>query len=177
MQTLSKSSTKSEFDLILDFVRAVVPRNWNVYWSWSWKDNKKDPHTCNIQFQADPYRDILQDDSRTMVHYLRWSDGIMFTQIYLDTDDSDIEETILHELAHIAEHRYIMLKEGGYRHSSASICGSVYSHSNDDKSPAPVVMTANKYGDHGALFKRCLSAFRSRSRKKGAALDFCQLWS
>ncbi len=46
-----------------------------------------------------------------MVHYLRWSDGIMFTQIYLDTDDSDIEETILHELAHIAEHRYIMLKE------------------------------------------------------------------
>ncbi len=176
MQTLYKSSAKNEFDLILEFVRSVVPRNWNVYWNWSWKDYRKDRHTCNVQLQADPFRDILQDDCRNTVHYLRWCDGTMFTQIYLDTDDYDIEETILHELAHIAEHRYIMLKEGGFRHDCASICGTVYSHSKDDKLPDPVVITANKYGDHGEIFERCLSVFRSRAQKKGATLDFSQLW-
>jgi hypothetical protein len=179
MKTQSESVVKNEFDLIFEFVRAVVPSNWNVYWSWAWKEDKKVRHTCNIQVQADPYRDILKDDCRGRLHYFRWFDGVMFTQIYLDTDDYDTEETILHELAHVAEHRYIFLKEGGFRQEHASIFGTIYSHSNtedDHKPPAPAVITAHKYGDHGELFERCLSAFRSRAMRKGKTLDFSQLW-
>jgi hypothetical protein len=174
MKTLSRSEVKNEFDLILEFARAVVPRNWNVYWNWAWKEDSKVRHTCNIQLQADPYRDILQDDCHGVVNYLRWFDGITFTQIYIDT-----EETILHKLAHVAEQRYIMLKEGGFRHECASICGTIYSHSStrhDDKLPDPVVITAYKYGDHGELFEGCLSAFHTRAKRKGATLDFSQLW-
>jgi hypothetical protein len=110
-----------------------------------------------------------------VVNFLRWIDGITFTQIYIDTEDYDMEETILHELAHVAEQRYIMLKEGGFRHECASICGTIYSHSSigrDDKPPDPVVITAYKYGDHGELFERCLSALHTRARRKVATLDF-----
>ena len=112
MKTLSSSVVRNDTDLILEFTRVVVPRNWNVYWNWSWKEDKKVRHTCNIQLQADPYRDILKDDCRGVVNYLRWIDGITFTQIYIDTEDYDTEETILHELSHVAEQRYIMLKGG-----------------------------------------------------------------
>lgn len=180
MQTQSKPVLKNEFDLILEFMRIVVPHNWNVYWSWEAKQElKKDRHTCNIQLQTAPYRDVLRDDYRGMVHYLRWLDGIMFTQIYLDADDYDLEETILHELAHVAEQLYIMLKEGGFRHKEASLCGTLYSHmstEDDDRRTKPVVLTAYKYGDHGELFERCLSAFRIRAKRKGARLDFSELW-
>jgi hypothetical protein len=105
----------------------------------------------------------------------------MFTQIYLDTDFLYyLEEMILHELAHVAEHRYIMLKEGGFRHEHASICGTIYHHNtyteDDNIPPEPVVITTDKYGDHGELFERCLSVFRARARRKGATLDFSQLW-
>ena len=178
MKTRSKLVVRNEYDLILEFTRAVVPRNWNVYWNWSWKEDSKARHTCNIQLRADPYHDILKDDCRGVVNYLRWIDGITFTQIYIDTEDYDTEEMILHELAHVAEQRYIMLKEGGFRHEGASICGTIYSHSNtgqDDKPPDPVVITAYKYGDHGELFERCLRAFRIRARRRGATLDFSQL--
>jgi hypothetical protein len=181
MGTLSRSVVRNQYDLTLEFARAVVPRNWNVYWSWEAKQElKKDRHTCNIQLQSDPYRDILKDDCRGVLNYLRWFDSIMFTQIYLDTDDYDMGETILHELAHVAEHRYIMLKEGGFRHEAASICGTVYSHSDtedDDKLSDPVVITAYKYGDHGELFERCLSAFHARARRKGKTLDFAKLFA
>lgn len=114
-----------------------------------------------------------------MVHYLRWLDGIMFTQIYLDADDYDVEETILHELAHVAEQLYIMLKEGGFRYKEATLCGTLYSHMNtddDDKPTKPIVLTAYKYGDHGELYERCLSAFRIRAKRKDVRLDFSQLW-
>ena len=114
MKTRSKLVVRNEYDLILEFTRAVVPRNWNVYWNWSWKEDSKARHTCNIQLRADPYHDILKDDCRGVVNYLRWIDGITFTQIYIDTEDYDTEEMILHELAHVAEQRYIMLKEGGF---------------------------------------------------------------
>jgi len=180
MKTLSRSVVKNQYDLMLEFARAVVPRNWNVYWSWSWNEDKKVRHTCNIQLVADSYRDILRDDSRGMVRYLRWFDGITLTQIYLDTEDYDTEETILHELAHVAEQRYIMLKEGGFRHEGASICGTIYSHSNpeDNNKPLdPAVITAYKYGDHGELFERCLSAFHARARRKGKTLDFAKLFA
>jgi hypothetical protein len=180
MQTQSKLEVKNEFDLILEFVRAVVPNNWNVYWSWEAKQRlKKDRHTCNIQLQVDPHRDILKDACCGMVHYLRWSDGIMFTQIYLDTDDYDTEQRLLHELAHVAEQNYIMVKEGAFRHEGASICGTIYSHMNakDDRDPPdPAVITSYKYGDHGELFERCLRAFHARAKRKGATLDFSQLW-
>jgi len=180
MQTQSKSSEKNEYDLILEFARAVVPHNWNVYWSWEAKQElKKNRHTCNIQLQASPYRDILKDDYRGMAHYLRWLDGIIFTQIYLDADDYDLEETILHELAHVAEQLYIMLKEGGFRYKEATLCGTLYSHINtedDDKPTKLVVLTAYKYGDHGELYGRCLSAFRIRAKRKDVRLDFSQLW-
>jgi hypothetical protein len=181
MKTQSKSVVRNQYDLMLDFARAVAPRNWNVYWSWEAKQElKKDRHTCNIQVQADPYRNILKGDRCSMAHYLRWFDGIMLTQIYLDTDDYDIEETILHQLAHVAEQCYIMLKEGGFRHEAASICGTVYSHSKtkeDDKPPDPAVITARKYGDHGELFQRCLNAFHARARRKGVTLDFVELFA
>ena len=180
MQAQSNSVMKNQYDLILEFTRAVVPKNWNVYWNWSWKEDKKVRHVCNIQLQADPYRNILKDDGCSTLHYLRWFDGVTFTQIYIDTNDYDIEETILHELAHVAEQRLIMLKEGGFRHEGASICGTIYSHSSseeDDAPPDPAVITAYKYGDHGELFQRCLSAFYSRARKKGVALDFAKLFA
>jgi hypothetical protein len=160
MKTPSRAVAKNQYDLMLEFAQAVVPHNWNVYWSWAWKEDRKVRHTCNIQLMADPYRDILRDDCRGVVNYLRWHDGITFTQIYLDTEHYDTEETILHELAHVAEQRYIMLKEGGFRHEGASICGTIYSHSStghDDKPPDPVVITAYKYGDHGELFERYAS--------------------
>lgn len=180
MKMQNEFVAKNEYDLILGFVGAVVPANWNAYWSWEASHAmKKDRHTCNIQLQADSYRDILRDDCHGMLHYLRWFDGVMFTQVYLDTDDYDMEEMILHELAHVAEQRYIMLKEGGFRHQSASICGTIYSHSNgeaDCKPSEPVVLTAYKYGHHGALFERCLNAFHSRAKRRGATLDFTHLW-
>jgi hypothetical protein len=172
---------KNQYDLILEFVQAVVPHNWNVYWSWAAKKElKKDRHTCNIQLQTDPHGGILEGARCNTAHYLRWSDGIMATQIYVDTDDYDTGDRILHELAHVAEQRCIMLKEGGFRHKSASICGAIYSHLNiggDNKLPDPAVITSQKYGDHGDLFRRCVRAFHTRAKKKGATLDFAKLFA
>lgn len=181
MISQSKSTVKNQYDLILEFAQAVVPCNWNVYWIWNTKNElMKDRHTCNIQFQAEPYRNILKDDCSGLSRYVRWSDGIMFTQIYVDSDDYDIGEAILHELAHVAEQRYIMLKEGGFRHEGASICGSLYNHWNtkdSDRTPDPAVIISYKYGDHGELFERCLSAFHFRAKRKNVTLDFAKLFA
>ena len=99
MITQGKSMVKNQYDLILEFAQAVVPHNWNVYWNWNAKNElKKGRHTCNIQFQAESYRNILKDDCCSLSRYVRWFDGIMFTQIYLDSDDYDIGEAILHKL-------------------------------------------------------------------------------
>ncbi|MBP8745981.1 MAG: hypothetical protein KBH86_12765, partial [Syntrophorhabdus sp.] len=127
METRTNSVVKNEYDQILEFARAVVPHNWNVYWSWSWKEAKKIRHTCNIQLHDDPFRDILEDGHLAMVHNMRWSDGIMFSDIYLDTYRFySMEETILHELAHVAEQRYIMLKDGSFREKDTTISGAFY---------------------------------------------------
>lgn len=183
MQTQSTSIVKNQYDLILEFARTVVPLNWNVYWSWAAKSYlRNDRHVCNVQLRPDPFRDILKDDLFATSHYLRWCDGVMFTQVYVDTDDYDLEEAILHELAHVAEQRCIMLKEGGFRRKGASICGALYSHANMDdiaanSRPEPAVLTVYKYGDHGELFQRCLSALRSRAKSRGATLDFAELFA
>lgn len=181
MITQGKSMVKNQYDLILEFAQAVVPHNWNVYWNWNAKNElKKGRHICNIQFQAEYYRNILKDDCCSLSRYVRWFDGIMFTQIYLDSDDYDIGEAILHKLAHVAEQRYIMLKEGGFRHEGASICSTIYGHWNTKdgyRPPGPAVITSYKYGDHGELFERCLSAFHSRARRKNVTLDFAGLFA
>lgn len=180
MQTRSKSAVKNEYDQILEFARAVVPNNWNVYWSWSWKEQKRIRHTCNIQLHDDPYCDILEDGHLAMVHNIRWFDGVMFADIYLDTYRFyTMEETVLHELAHMAEQRYIMLKDGGFRQKNAAVCGAFYRHSNTkkaDKSQCVFPFT-DIYEDHGELFERCLSAFHRRAKKKGKTLDLAKLFA
>ena len=104
----------------------------------------------------------------------------MFTQIYLDTDSYyELKETILHELAHVAEHRYAMLKKGSFRREHTAICGAKCSRSNIKdygKGSEPIPATTSRYGEHGKLFDRCLAAFHSRAKRKGATLDFSKLW-
>jgi|GEM_PF-1435428 len=180
MQTQGASVVKNEYDQILDFARALVPKNWNIYWSWTWKEQKKVRHTCNIQLHDDPYCDILEDGHLAMVHNIRWTDGVMFADIYLDTYRFyAMEETILHELAHIAEQRYIMLKDGGFRQTNTKICGAFYRHGESKKGDTskrnfPFI---DIYEDHGELFKRCLGAFRRRAKKKGKTLDLANLFA
>jgi hypothetical protein len=180
LKTRRRSVRKNEFDAILEFAQDVVPRNWNIYWSWTAERLKRDRHTCNIELKADPYHDDMKDDCVGMLHDLRWFKGFVFTEIYLDTDHYDMEETILHELAHVAEHRYIILREGGFRQDHASICGTIYSHfssKEDETLPDPVLITVEKYGDHGDLFKRCLNAFHSRASRKGSNLKNYSIWT
>lgn len=180
METRTNSVVKNEYDQILEFARAVVPHNWNVYWSWSWKEAKKIRHTCNIQLHDDPFRDILEDGHLAMVHNMRWSDGIMFSDIYLDTYRFySMEETILHELAHVAEQRYIMLKDGSFREKDTTISGAFYRYSNTKKAgkSQQVFPFTGICEDHGELFERCLSAFRRRAKRKGKSLDLAKLFA
>jgi len=180
MQTHRNAVVKNEYDLILEFARAVVPSNWNIYWNWSKKEMKKGRHTCNIQLRADPNHNDLEDDHLAMVHNLSWLDGVMFTEIYLDTYRFyAMEETILHELAHVAEQRYIMLKEGGFRQENASIYGKFCRRSDGKKAGKSHVVFPfiDKYEDHGELFERCLSAFHSRAKRKGKTLDLAKLFA
>jgi len=180
MQTRGVSVVKNEYDQILDFARAVVPKNWNIYWSWSWKEQQRIRHTCNIQLHDDPYCDILEDGHRAVVHTIRWIDGVMFADIYLDTYRFyAMEETVLHELAHIAQQRYIMAKDNGFRQKNTKVCGAFYRHAESKKSD-PWKRTfpfIGKYEDHGELFQRCLGAFHRRAKKKGKSLDLAKLFA
>lgn len=180
MQAQSRSVVKNEYDLILEFTRAVVPSNWNVYWKWSKKELKKNRCTCNIQLRADLNQNDLEENHLAMVHNLRWLDGVMFTEIYLDTYRFyAMEETILHELAHVAEQRYTMFKEGSFRQENASIYGKFCRHADGKKvEKSHLVFPFNyKYEDHGELFERCLSTFHSRAKRKGKTLDLAKLFA
>jgi len=180
MKTRSTPVVKNEYDQILQFARDVVPKNWNIYWSWSRKEQKKVRHTCNIKLHDDPYCDILEDGHLAMVHNMRWIDGVMFADIYLDTFRFyTMEETILHELAHIAEQRYIMLKDGGLKRKNTTICGAFYRHADAKKSEKAKrsLPFINKYEDHGELFGRCLNAFHLRTKKRGKTLDLAKLFA
>lgn len=180
MKTRNAPVVKNEYDQILEFARAVVPKNWNIYWSWSWKEQKKVRHACNIKLHDDPYCDILENGNLAMVHNMRWIDGVMFADIYLDTFRFyAMEETILHELAHIAEQRYIMLKDGGFRRKNTTICGAFYRHAEVKKGEKSkrTLPFLDKCEDHGELFERCLSAFHLRTKKRGETLDLAKLFA
>lgn len=181
MKARQKAVPKNKYNLILDFTQAVVPRNWNVYWSWTAEhESKRDTHTCNIQLKADPDHIFMKDDSLGIINELHWTDGCMFTKISLDTDSYyDLKEVILHELAHVAEHRYTMRKKVGSRRQCTSLCRIIRSHSSTQYPPTPPgtgSIRTRRYDDHGELFERCLTAFHSRAQRIGTSLDFSRVW-